>query len=324
MWLVGLATFIPILMGLATNHLEISVLGSVVGFLVALNDHFGKWGHRLWVMSLTYLLILFGFFLGTKVGEGPLFWLTLGGSVYWMGVLSGQGAELEKGFTFGLVGFLVAQASPELPSEVLPALFLFVVSGYLTLLLAIPLLALLGKLDPKPYRSLRESLSHLLSKRIQNHIHAASFTVAVLFAARLVLDLHLERGYWVTITVLLVMRPDRTQSIQIILQRLIGTLLGVLAAELILLSSPPIAFLIAVTILCASAVPWASLKNYAGVAFFATVMVVLLLELNQIKQGFDTHLPWVRLLATAMGCAISLIGTLISKILDTLILKKPI
>ena len=315
MLLCGIATCAPLLVGWADGHIGLSVYGSILGYLVALNDHFGKLRHRLVVSNLTYLLIIAGFTAGLFVGNGILFWLVLAVLSYWLGVLSGTGAEMEKAFLFSSVGLLVSHASPVIPKDLLAPLALYTLVGYLSLMLGMFFITKVSRVEPKPYKGLVESFKKSLTKKIENHIHAFSYASTVLLAAYLVNHFKVERGYWVTITVMLVMRPDRTQSVYVTLQRLIGTLVGVLFAEVCMQTFDYLTVLVVGAAICAAAVPWATTKNYAAVAFFVTIMVVFLLELSQL-QHLDAHLPWVRFQATYLGCGLSILGTLFSKLLD--------
>lgn len=320
MMLCGIATCCPLLAGWFQGHIGLAVYGSILGYLVALNDHFGKLKHRLIVTNLTYAVIILGFIAGMYIGDGIFFWLILGLLSYWLGVLSGAGAEMERAFLFSAVGLLVAQASPAIPHELLFPVIGFIFVGYLSLIIGMLFLAKVIKAESQTYNGLIQSLKNSLTKKIKNHIHAFSYAATVLAAAFLTQYFKVERSYWVTITVLIVMRPDRTQSVYVTLQRLLGTLLGVLVAEFCMHSFDYLTVLVVGAAFSAAAVPWASKKNYALVAFFVTVMVVFLLEVSQ-HQHLDTHLPWVRFRATYMGCGLSLIGTLLSKILDSTFLN---
>jgi uncharacterized membrane protein YccC len=181
-------------------------------------------------------------------------------------------------------------------------------------------LAFVNRQTPQPHRGLRESFRKSLTWKKENHIHALSYTLIAIFSVFLTQFLHLERGYWATITFLLVMKPDRTQSVYISIQRFLGTLAGIPVAEAILTTISSDIFYFLGIASCAACVPWALKKNYALAAFFITVMVIFLLELS-FNQQKDTHLPLVRLQATLIGCALSLMGTFISKALSLIKLK---
>jgi hypothetical protein len=252
--------------------------------------------------------------------SGPTHWIILIIISYWLGVLSGEGAEMERAFLFASLSFVIAHSTPQFSSDLLLPLGLDVIVGYICVMIAMPFLTKVSKVKPRAFKGIVESLKKSWTRKLENHIHAFSYALTVFLAAFLTEIFNVERGYWVTITVLLVMRPDRTQSVYITLQRLIGTLLGVLVAEAVIHSFDYLTALVVGVAVCAAAVPWASAKNYLLVAFFATIMVVFLLELN-MHQQLDTHLPWVRLHATILGCGLSLLGSLVAKTLDSLFLN---
>ena len=70
-------------------------------------------------------------------------------------------------------------------------------------------------------------------------------------------------------------------------------------------------------IACAFAIPWAGRRNYLWSTFFVTVMVIGLLEIVSPEHS-DSHIPWVRLYATLIGCGFSVLGSGLSKVLDWL------
>lgn len=124
--------------------------------------------------------------------------------------------------------------------------------------------------------------------------------------------LGLSRGFWITVTVLFVMRPDGPQSVKLVLQRLIGTLGGIaLAAAIVQLSHEPYA-LIFWTIVIGFFAPYGQKRNYALGVGLITAMTMVLLDLALLSHGGDRQLLWVRLLDTAIGCLLAFVGTVIA------------
>jgi hypothetical protein len=320
MILCAAATAAPLILGLVQNQIAFAVYGAIMGYLVALNDHFGQLKHRLLIATFTYTILILGFVLGAEIGSSLAYGLVFAAVVYWLGVLAGQGAELERAILFAAIGMIIAHSANKITPDQIPVFMTYIAAGWLTLMIGIPVLAATSGKVPKSNKGLGESFKKSMTLKIENHIHAASYTLTTLFSVWLTRHFAFERGYWITVTILLVMKPDRTQSIYVTLQRLVGTLLGVLLAETAIHFLPFEPVLVFGVFACAAFVPWAVEKNYALVAFFATVMVVCLLELT-MQNRMDTHLPIVRLKATLIGCALSIAGTSVSKILDAFLGK---
>jgi hypothetical protein len=238
--------------------------------------------------------------------------LSMIGLAYWLGVLAGEGAEIEKAVLFSALGIVIAHSATQLLPPSIPAALFYISLSFITLAVSMPLLLLITKSKPDPYRGIRESLKKSLTKQRGKHLYAALYAFTVILSIWLTEQFHIERGYWVTVTVFLVMKPNRKQSFYVTLQRLIGTTMGVVFVDALIQVVHASAVIIALVVACAFLVPWAFKRNYWIVTFFVTVMVVLLIELAATHHG-DVHTAFVRLKATLIGCALSLIGTAFSK-----------
>jgi hypothetical protein len=122
------------------------------------------------------------------------------------------------------------------------------------------------------------------------------------------------RPYWLTITTLLVMQPDRRTNMFRALQRFLGTIIGVLAAFAIVLSLPDTArffVIVALGLITPFIWPLAYARNYAlGVAVLS-IWILLLLDLALPPSLSISVIFTARLQDTAVGCALALIGAFI-------------
>ena len=122
------------------------------------------------------------------------------------------------------------------------------------------------------------------------------------------------RPYWVALTTILVMQPDRRANTIRVLQRFFGTLAGVVAAFLVVLVVPTSArshTLLLLAVVLPFAWPFGFDRNYGlGVAILSTWVLVLI----------DTALPpgelvgplfLARLSNTSIGCALALAGSFV-------------
>ncbi len=125
-------------------------------------------------------------------------------------------------------------------------------------------------------------------------------TVAVLLTGLL----HLNHGYWVTLTAVVILQPYAATTRQKALQRVIGTILGgVVAAGLSALFHNATAVLVLVglfTTLCVALLP----LNYGAYAVFGTPAFVLLAEAN----AGDWHLAGLRVVNTLIGGGLAFVG----------------
>jgi uncharacterized membrane protein YccC len=116
--------------------------------------------------------------------------------------------------------------------------------------------------------------------------------------------LHLTRGYWVTITIVIILQPYTGATTLKAMQRVLGTVVGgALTALLGALFHDPWAILGLAFVFSATCVALLPL-NYAAFSVFLTPTFVLLAEAN----AGDWHLAGLRIVNTVMGGALALIG----------------
>ncbi|CAG9183633.1 FUSC family protein [Cupriavidus respiraculi] len=123
------------------------------------------------------------------------------------------------------------------------------------------------------------------------------------------LDLH--HGYWVAVTVIMVLSPQLQTTRQISMKRFSGSLAGALLASLIGLAHPTPAIALAISAGCLAAAYITRLAGQPGrFAFFLTPAVILFSWVAE--PGTDSsHFAALRGVDTALGCAIALICYLV-------------
>jgi uncharacterized membrane protein YccC len=131
--------------------------------------------------------------------------------------------------------------------------------------------------------------------------HALRVGVTAALAVVITRALALQRGYWVTLTVLILLQPYRHATTTKALQRVGGTVAGAVVAALLLSWLHSTTALLVVATLLAGISAAVLQLNYALFAFFLTPTFVLLAELN----AHDWHLAEVRIINTALGGALA-------------------
>ncbi|MFM0500832.1 FUSC family protein [Paraburkholderia caffeinilytica] len=86
-------------------------------------------------------------------------------------------------------------------------------------------------------------------------------------------------GYWILLTVALILKPDITSVFSRSLQRGIGTAIGVVVASFVTLLAPGYAAILIVGLLCAG-IPYSVCRNYAWFSVLITPVVLILLDLG--------------------------------------------
>ena len=136
--------------------------------------------------------------------------------------------------------------------------------------------------------------------------HALRVAIAAAAAQALTQALHISRGYWMTLSVIIILQPYTSSTFQKGLQRAIGTIGGAFLASLLLLLVHSPAELTG--IICIGAALTVALLpvNYGLYSLCLTPTFVLLAELDAV----DRHLVWLRMNNTLMGTAIAYIAAL--------------
>jgi uncharacterized membrane protein YccC len=136
--------------------------------------------------------------------------------------------------------------------------------------------------------------------------HALRVAIVVTLAQILATALRLERSYWVTVTVVIVLQPHAIATVRRVLQRAGGTVIGGFIAALIARHvREPLALGAALFALAWIAVAVRRI-NYALFAALLTPVFVLLAETN----AGGAHLTRVRILDTLLGGTLALAGAL--------------
>jgi uncharacterized membrane protein YccC len=134
--------------------------------------------------------------------------------------------------------------------------------------------------------------------------HAIRVAVTATAAQAVARVLQLERGYWVTITVLILLQPYTPATVTKTLQRVVGTVLGAIAAALVMHLVPGHATLMAIATVLAAVSAAVLQLNYTLYSFFMTPTFVLLAEAG----AKDPRLPELRILNTLIGGLLAFLG----------------
>jgi uncharacterized membrane protein YccC len=153
---------------------------------------------------------------------------------------------------------------------------------------------------PRPLRSLRAELTWNSSV----FRHAARLSVALVVAGIVYRGLSLGRGYWVPLTVLMVLKPDYGTTVTRGIARAAGTMAGVIVAWLVVtLFSPPADAIVVLLVLLAGAAYAVFPANYA---LFSLLLAVLIALLAEFSGGSPVGVLLDRIIDTAIGTAIAL------------------
>ena len=166
-----------------------------------------------------------------------------------------------------------------------------------------PALAVLTIVDDRPpvLETLRATLT-LDSMAMRHALRVAIVTALAVLVTRL---FDLQRGYWVTITAIIILQPYAGATLVKVLQRVLGTVAGALiTVALVAIVRDPRGLLVVVFVLAVLCVAFLRV-NYLVYSVFLTPTFVLLAELS----AGDWHLAGLRVINTLIGGALGLAGS---------------
>ncbi|MCD1650647.1 TIGR01666 family membrane protein [Halomonas meridiana] len=131
--------------------------------------------------------------------------------------------------------------------------------------------------------------------------HALRLTTALVVGYGLLQWLDPQQGFWILLTTLFVCRPNFATTRRFLSQRILGTVLGLIAgwASISLFPQPLIQSMIAV----AAGVSFFANREKHYVIATASITLLVLCSFNQVGDGFD--LIWPRLFDTLIGSLIA-------------------
>jgi uncharacterized membrane protein YccC len=135
--------------------------------------------------------------------------------------------------------------------------------------------------------------------------HALRMSTSTAVAVLITTSLHVHRGYWTTLTCLVILQPHGSQTLSKALQRVGGTVLGAwVAVAAATFVHDPSLILLCVFVFITIAVALMPL-NYGIFALFLTPSFVLLAERSSGEPGLAS----VRVVNTFIGAGIALLGS---------------
>ena len=162
----------------------------------------------------------------------------------------------------------------------------------------------LGEEPKEPSTPFWEPLLQNLNFSSTDFRHALRVGITAAVAVTVVRALGLSHGYWVTLTVIILLQPYTPATVVKTVQRIGGTTLGALvAAGIATYVDAPWAIMTLVAVLAGMSAAFLQL-NYGLYSLFLTPTFILLTELH----SHDVTLPKVRVMNTVLGGTLAFLG----------------
>jgi len=314
-WMLGLrfaiACGIPSVVGFVAGWPLGGLIASFGALFPMLADIGGNIRQRLTLMLATSLFMTAGLVVGAISADH--FWaslLLIAAAAFTAAWVSDLHRILELMARFGAVSLVIGAGAHVYDPA---AAGCFLAGGVFACLVVLTGHFIREAQDLDPLPSWSQGLRLLLSgQSIAGLRFALCYTAVAVVAVFATQTLGLHRGFWVTITTLLVMRPDGPKSVTLIIQRLIGTASGIALAALVVMVGQDAWALVGWSLVFAFFAPVGLKRHYALGVGLITAMIMVLLDLALLQSGGDRPLLWTRLVDTALGCVLALCGTLVA------------
>ncbi len=311
MILCSLCTTLPLVLGYFLHQLQYAIFGGLFGFVLILNDHFGPFQQRVRHLVVTYLFLSLAFYVGALIsGNSILTAITLFVISFILGKSKDYGIELERLLLFMALQILTASGSPGI-KENFVGLLIYCTFSFLNYIICLTFVFLFSRHATEFMASKRQTFNKIIHQKHSTRfalIFALTSTIGFLLAN----VFHISRGYWAVGTTLIVMLPDSAQSFYKSVQRLLGTLVGViLAAFLVKFGHDPISLILFVLV-AAYFAPLGLIRNYWLGNIFIAALILFLLEISNPHFTGSFDLAILRTLDIALGCCLGIIGTFIN------------
>jgi len=310
------AVTVLLLSGLLTGHLRIGVIAAAGAFSVGFGSFQQIGSRRVLPMIAAAAAICVSSWIGAFSGLSPI-WstcvVTLAGALY--AAISFCNPGISWLTLQALIWLVISTAYPAHGNEI-PVRGSWLLAGGLlqTLLVVViwkvtgpgPVYAGSGGQEPGPFESIHAAFASQ-SPQTWYAIRAALTLAAGMILYRVVPFL---LAYWIPMTVVLVLKPDRQQRVARTLQRMLGTIIGAALASWIGLELQETRIVLALLVLLFAGAAYSLLfVNYGIFSACLSSYVICLLTLGGLPQkSVIEH----RVLATVMGSALVIISDVIA------------
>jgi Fusaric acid resistance protein-like len=310
---------VPVLIGLSEGGgawLPYGMLAAIVGFSA---DTGGRPGPRLAWMAAAASCLAIGGAVGTLVqGSAVMLCLTfaVAGVLYALTESAHALALTMSRFTcFALaLGGLQAPLEPRNVAIIAAVVLLAWVISVVWDIVA-------GAWRPSTAPHWRTVMLALHARELKRITFAIATAIAIPLAFLVSTALGLQKPYWTMLTLVLVLRVDFLSSRRQMIERFIGTMLGVLCAGLIATFAPSHATMIPALIVVAL-LRWPAQQQHGvlGVASM-TAFVMLTIEITAISAGQALPFLEERILDTAIGCLFAIVALVLERTLRRIVLR---
>ncbi len=313
--MLGLAG--PIIAGVATDHLRLGMVAAIGGLALGGAGQGATLRQRALALAAALLAGCAAILTGTLIANhGGLIVVAVPAVAALAGLVGGISLPTAREASRFIL-FTTIAAGLSAPEVRPPGMtLLFFLGGTWTLGLSLLLHAVFGRAkrtaasSATAVRRPRRPVALLLSRWRESLFHLSGWQYPIriwscLTVAEAIAQIWPgQHGQWIAVTVAIVLGRRLPAPPTRLLQRALGTMLGVIVAGLLVFWTPPPLIVTCEIAALAAARPVLRAGNYAAYAVVMTPLIVLLLDFGQVVSA---GILVDRLMATIAGCLITLL-----------------
>jgi hypothetical protein len=296
---------VPVIVGVLRHQPGGLLIGAVAGMLLGFADNDGQLLGRLRLLALNAGAMAGGGVVGYLCQDStPALWLVFVALTLSVGVAAHGGREMLLTARNGAAAFTVAA---ELPSLAAPQLWYLIgaivvsaASRAIDHELAGPLALQPGALPQKPYGR---------DEWLRFALAFSGAAVVSMWIGRMLEPINVS---WIVVTSIVVMLPDAKATFYRIVERVLGTVAGVIAAWIITTLVDSVAVMSIAILVVAPLIPHHVAGRYWLHTGLIALMVLLCYDLTLLNETDINSLLMQRLLDILLGCAIVLAATAVA------------
>lgn len=312
--ITGIVTGLLAALCIATDHTSFAVPLAVGSWFTSLIDTQQKFGLHLRTMSWSALWLAIGATVGGFASSTGYWQLLIVAAVSLACGYAGALGNLGVGNgSLMLVMYAIFAGAPVSDRHALQTGFLVLLGGLVTISISMIIYAVGAReqlrAHPEPSVSVRSRLgSHL---RLHDDLvqHGMRLAVVMVIATAIAHVLAWPHEYWIPMTVAWVARPGRQLTLERTWHRVLGTIAGIVAITVLMLTSGNSPYELAVLTAAGATITLIFVRaNYAIAVAGITIAIMALFAIE--GQSFDMNAPY-RIWATVVAGLLLTAGTLL-------------
>lgn len=312
----AVSIFIPFIYGLLSNDIMTGMWIGMGCLMMITGETIGTYRYVCSRMVISAIIGSLGYLVGYLNGYS---WDLVILSMIFFGAASQFLSSINHTLSIGMLQFLllasIALGVPSIENFWKPSLLYLAGTLLYIMILSLEFLirsiintTSLDKKDEIPSPSINKE-KNLIKESPYISVCTLALCIGVAYSIHLVDDN--PHWFWIPLTVGLVMKPDLGPMQTRALQRIIGTLFGVVIGAIILIYIPKDIYFVAIMSIFSFVLPWAMSRSYILQAVFLTPLILLLINIIQPGAN-DVNYAVQRLIDTFIGGVIVMAGYYIS------------